>query len=263
MNTLLDSVLSTYLQSYRGLIEAEPLEGGSVLISFPFHYSADHRIEVAVTRVSDDQYIVSDMARTIEELRNAGHEVQASTVSRLEELAKSYGLTFKENYMILESRRDELGLSIQKFVEAAKTVGDVYLTYRPKFLAKEEDLVREVKDVLGRRSLPYRERDKVRGRIEKHSVDFLIPPNGRPGIAIAILSGSNAHLTAEAWGFKAGDIRQANPKLKVGLVYDVISTKWSSESTKILEQSADLAVPGNALSRLDEGLVREGIAERK
>jgi len=80
-------------------------------------------------------------------------------------------------------------------------------------------------------------------------------------MAVSILSGANSHLVAEAWGFKAEDIKQFNPDLKVGLIYDVVLSKWSEDSKKILETKADLAIAGNALSVFDEQLLQRGIAK--
>ena len=261
MDTFVESVLSNYLESYRGLIEAEPLDEGSVLLSFPFHYSGNHRIEVAVTRIADDAFLISDMAKTIEELQSAGYEIGPNTKKRIEGVAKTSGLALRESHLILESGQKNLGENIQRFVEAAKTIADVYLVYRGRTAGKEADLVKEVKHVLNRRKVIYKEGQRIRGIIEMHSVDFLIPSNGRLGMAVSILSGTNSHLIAEAWGFKAEDIKNSDPKLKVGLIYDVVLSKWSDDSKNILEAKADLAIPGNALSLFDEQLLRQGIAK--
>src|SRR5260370_32622606 len=102
MDTLMQSVLSKYIESYRGLIETEALEEGSVLLSFPLHYSGNHRIEVAVTRVTEDTFLISDMAKTIDELENAGLGVGYNRQKRIEEVAKSFGLDLRESHLILE-----------------------------------------------------------------------------------------------------------------------------------------------------------------
>jgi hypothetical protein len=260
MDTATNSVLSSYLKSYRGLIETEDAGSGTVVLSFPFHYSGNHRIEVSVAHVSRDLFVISDMARTLQELHDAGHAVSGETLTKLEAVAGAYGVTVRESHMLLESSSAELGSKIHRFVEAAKTVGDAYLAFRSGTARKEDKVAQEIRYVLKRRRLAYKERHKIAGKLEKHSVNFLVPPNGNRGLAIAILAGSAPHITAEAWGFKSMDIRNANPRLLVGLVYDVTNVKWSAESKKILEQSADLAIPSDAIFQLENQLVEQGIA---
>src|SRR5260370_17540907 len=148
-------------------------------------------------------------------------------------------MELRESNLILESKEKKLGENIKRFVETAKTIADVYLVYGGRGTSKEADLVKEVKHVLNRRKVMYKEGDRVQGLIETHSVNFLIPPNKRPGMAVSILSGGNSHLIAEAWGFKAEDIKNSNPKLRVGLIYDVVLSRWSDDSKKILEAKAD------------------------
>ncbi|MGH9451946.1 MAG: DUF1828 domain-containing protein [Terriglobia bacterium] len=260
MSEVIDPVLSRYLDAYRSLIEVENVQQDSVTISFPFHYSGNHRIEVTVTKLDEDSYVISDMARTVGELRSFGYRPGNRLHEQIEKLSKLSGLRIDQDYLLLDSKSADLGHNIQNFLEATKTVADVYLVHRERAALQETDLLREVKHILNRRRVIYKEGDKISGKIEAHSVDLFVPPNGRPGMAIALLSGSNSHLTAEAWGFKSEDIKSANPRLKVGLVYDVVSSKWSDDSKRILESKADLAIPGNAMSRFEDQLVRQGVA---
>ncbi|OFW07474.1 MAG: hypothetical protein A3G20_03535 [Acidobacteria bacterium RIFCSPLOWO2_12_FULL_59_11] len=254
MADLTDLVLGKYLDTYKGLIAAEEIENNSVTVSFPFHYSGHHRIELTITAVGE-HFIISDMARTVGELRDFGVRVETKTRRRLEEISKISGLKIVQDHLLLESSAEELGKNVQRLLEVAKTIGDVYLVHRAK-APMERDLVREVREILNKRRLIYKEKEKVNGHLEMHSVNFLIPANGKTGLAIAVLPGHNSHLVAEAWGFKCDDIRAVpvNSGLKIGLVYDTATETWAAESRRILEEKADIVVPGDSLPAFEERL---------
>ena len=130
-------------------------------------------------------------------------------------------------------------------------------THRGLFVCKVQEVlehIKEVRDILNKKRLVYKEREKVAGHLETHSVNFLVPANRRAGLAIAVLPGHNSHLIAEAWGFKCDDIRGVNSNLKIGLVYDVSGETWGVESRHILEKKADLAVASDSLPTFEERL---------
>ncbi len=256
-----DSIVSEYLDSYKGLIETAPVDDKSVTISFPFHYSAEHRIELTVTQIEKDRFVISDMARTMSELRDAGYSMGKSTKHRIEEIASQSGINFVHNHLVFECRKQQLGEGIQLFLETAKTVADVYLVHGRPRTSPESDLIAKVRRILTEKKLLFRENDKVQGELESHSVHFYAPPNGLPGLAIAILSGHNSHLVAEAWGFKCDDIKKKNPKTRIGLVYDVVSGQWTDESTRIITEKSDIVATGDSLSAFDAKLSQLGLVK--
>jgi hypothetical protein len=258
-NRWFDSIVSDYLDSYKGLIETAPVDDRSVTISFPFHYSADHRIEVTVTQIEKERFVISDMARTLAELRDAGYSLAVSTKKRIEEIAGRSGLRVVQNHFVLECTKKDLGEGLQRFLEAAKTIADVYLVHGRPRPSPENELTKKVRKILTGRKLLFREDDRIPGVLESHSVNFYVPPNGLPGLAVAILPAHNTHLLAEAWGFKSEDIKKANPRTKVGLIYDVAGGQWSDESKRIIIEKSDVAVPGDSLSAFDSRLPELGV----
>lgn len=253
MADLADLVVGKYLDTYKGLIASEPIDNNSVTVSFPFHYSGHHRIELTITAITGERFLISDMARTIGELRDFGVRVGATIRKRLEDISKISGLKLVQDHLLLESSADELGKNVQCLLEATKTIGDVYLVHRAK-VEMEKDLVKEVREILNKKMLIYKEKDRVNGQLEMHTVNFLIPANGKTSLAIAVLPGHNSHLVAEAWGFKCDDIKAVNSTLKIGLVYDTATESWAAESKNILENKADIAIPGDSLSALEDRL---------
>lgn len=259
MERMIDSVLETYLQAYRSLIAVEPADENSVTLSFPFHLAANHRVELTVTDLGNGKCVISDAARTLGELEDAGYRTKRIRDS-LEAISKLNGLTMARDYLLLESSYSDLGVSIQRFLETSKTIGDIYFVHRQR-APSETRLVAELKAVLDSRRLAYLEREKIRGEIEDHPFDLIIPPNKHAGMAATVLVAQNTHAMAEIWGFKCDDIRREkdNAAVKLVLIYDVRSGMWSETSKKILESRADVVLPGDSLTDLPQQLERHGI----
>lgn len=252
MNPSIDAVLDTYLQAYRDLIATERSDD-SVTLSFPFHLGAGHRIELTVTDLGNDKCVISDAARTLGEVQAVGYKLTNTAKERIARVAGLSDLRIVNQYLVLECHHAELGASIQKFLEASKTIGDVYLVHKQKE-KQNKDLVMQVRRVLDSKRLLYRLREKIKGRIENHPFDIVAPSNGRPGLAVSIVSGQNTHNLAQIWYYKCDDVRNgewyATARSKLALVYDVRHQDWSDASISILESTADIAVPSDSLSDL-------------
>jgi hypothetical protein len=110
--------------------------------------------------------------------------------------------------------------------------------------------------VFTERNYSYQEKQKLIGRIESHTVDFYIAPNGSRGLALAVLP-NPTQIVAEAWGFKSQDIKRANRNLSVSIVYD--SSRAKDVSKAILDKMADVPVPSNAVEELGNILKKAGI----
>ena len=81
-NDLENIALDRFFDFYRNDIESEVIDTNNVVISFPVHFSGFHRIEVTVTRVSEDQYVISDGSKVLDELRSAGYLINAKLLKR-------------------------------------------------------------------------------------------------------------------------------------------------------------------------------------
>jgi hypothetical protein len=263
MNSVIDSVLDEYLKTYRDLIAVERLDH-SIVLSFPLHLAARHRIEVTVTDWGKGRCLLSDSARTLGEIEAAGYSLTPSTMDRLEELAGASGVRIVDMHLVLESAYNNLGSSIQKFLETSKTIGDVYLVHRHR-AEEREDLVSQVRTVLNSENIVYRPKQRVQGRQEGHSIDLLVAPNGRPGLALIVLGGQNTHALAQVWYCKCDDIKLAdeNRNLKIALVYDVRHEAWTAASKGYLEAKADVVLPGDLLGELPERLKAEGVIKAR
>jgi hypothetical protein len=204
-------------------------------------------------RVPKGRCIISDAARTLGEVSAAGYSITSKMQERLEAVAGMAGLRIVEGHLVLECGREELGPPIQKFLEISKTIGDVYLVHRQKEQPNKE-LIAAVRNVFDSMGLHYLLDRRVQGQIEAHPFDILVPPNGRPAIAVSVLTGQNTHSLAQIWGFKCEDVRRGDwykkSRGKLALIYEVKNHVWSDASRAILETRSDLAIPSDDLQSL-------------
>ena len=259
--SLRDEVLKGYIEAQRGLVEIEQVDETNVVLSLPLHFSANTRVEITVTKITENYFAISDMAQTIGELKDAGLAVGPKLMEKLSGLVKAAGMEFAGNHLVKKCSFAELGESIQVFADAAKTIGDAYLTYKIRRPKEEEDeLVTRVRNVFAQRKIIFNEKQEIHGEIENHIVDFYVAPNGTKGLALAVLP-NPSQLVAEAWGFKTQDIKHVNSNLAVSVVYD--SSKAKEVSKAILDKMADVPVPSNVIGDLGSILERAGITTQK
>lgn len=247
---LLQEVLDKYLAVHQEMIATEQIDDDNVIVSFPLHFVGRHRVEVAVTRSANNFYVLSDMGRTIGELKQAGYTVSPALLSRMVEIAKPAEVRVVNENLIMECRPNDTGVALHVFSEIAKTIGDAYLAFSARS-QPEKRLMQAVGNALNESHLAYKSDHKIAGKIEAHTVDFYIPPNGHLGLALGVLGGYNTHTTAQVWHFKCQDIR-FNPRMRVGIVYDTEESNWSFKSEKILNDMADFAIPSYDLPNLSE-----------
>jgi hypothetical protein len=252
--TLKNRAIQSFLDFYREDLEAEVLDDRNVILSFPVHFSGFHRVEVTVTSLEGDRYILSDGAKTLEELKSAGYELTSKLKKRVELISRAASLRVVNGYLVAESEGHSLGSSIQSFVEAAKTIGDAYLVQRAA-APKETHLYDLVSDLLNEQRVPYQLKHPLRGKVENHTIDFYFPPNGVPGLALTVM-GNPSRMAAEAWAFKSWDIKQENERTKVGIVFD---SEAGESSRTVLRASADLSVPSDEIQGLKGELRSIGI----
>lgn len=255
---LKEFALEKFFAFYREDLEAEQLDDENVVISFPIHFSGFHRVEVTVTRTSSDRFVISDGAKTIEELKNSGYEVGTKLRRRIEQLSRAAEVRVVNGFLVTETDAGGLGASIQRFVEAAKTIGDAYLVQRTHS-RRDTTLLDMVSAFLVEQSVTYQMRQNLRGRVENHTVDFYFPPNGVPGLALSVM-GNPTRMAAEAWAFKSSDIKETNERTKVGVVFDAQSA--SDGSKAILKQTADVSVPSDEIAGLRGELRSLGLMQR-
>lgn len=255
--SLRDEIFKDYLDAQAGLTEIEQIDENNVALSLPLHFSANTRVELSITRISENYFVISDMAQTLGELKDAGYSLGGRLKERIGNLAIVAGLKFSGNHLVRECSAKELGAAIHQFADVAKTIGDAYLTYgsrRPK--EEEDELVGRVRRIFSEKRYEYKEKQEVLGEIETHTVDFYIPPNGTRGLALAVLP-NPTQIIAEAWGFKTQDIRHGNKNVAVSVVYD--SSRAKEVSKSILQKMADVPVPSNEVDSLSDLLEKAGI----
>jgi hypothetical protein len=254
-NDLRSIALDKFFDFYKSDIEVEVIGPTNLMMSFPVHYSGFHRIEVTITQSGPTEFIISDGAKTLSELRMAGYAITGRLRRRLETISRAAKIQVVNDYLIAESDLTHLGSAIQRFVEAAKTIGDAYLVQRVN-LPRETDLMDRVSTFLAEQQVPFQRRHSLAGQYEKHVVDFYFPPNGVPGLALSVLNNPTRTI-AEAWAFRATDIKKTNERTQVGVVYDDVDVKDNSRS--LLQGVLDVSIPSSDIAVLKQSLRTIGI----
>jgi hypothetical protein len=257
-NDLRNIVVSKFFDFYKSDLESEYIDSSNVVLSFPVHFSGFHRIEITITQLDPNRFIISDGAKTLEELRNAGYALNTKLKKRLELISRSASIRVVNDHLVAESNADLLGSSIQRFLEAAKTIGDAYLVQRAS-PSRDSNLMNRVSEFLATQQVLYQPKHSIRGKIENHTIDFYFPPNGVPGLALSVMNNPTRQV-AEAWAFKSSDIQRVDERIKVGVVYEDEDAGDSSKS--ILNGIADVSVPGSDIAALRQGLLTIGILKR-
>jgi hypothetical protein len=255
--SLRDQILKDYLDAQRGLTEVEQVDENNVILSLPLHFSANTRVELAVTRITDSYFAISDMAHTLGELKDAGYGIAGKLKEKIRGIAKAGKIEFAGNHLVRKCSSVELGDAIHEFADVAKTIGDAYLTYGARKLPEEEDeLIARVRSIFSKRKYVFKEKQEINGDIEMHTIDFYISPNGNKGLALAVLP-NPIKIVAEAWGFKSRDIKNANKNVAIGIVYD--SARAKEDSKAIFQSTVDIPVPSNAIEDLANRLDKAGV----
>lgn len=252
--TIASDVLAKYLEAQEELIEIEAVDDRSAIISLPLHFYAHTRVELSVTLVAENLFVISDMAQTIGELKDAGYQVKNTVRERILGMVKIFQLELNGNTLLRQCTASELGVAIQEFADAAKTIGDAYLAYpsRQRITKVEDELKERVRRTLDTKRLSYKEKEIVPGEVEEHRMDFFVHPNGANGLAVAVL-GDPDRVHAEAWGFKTLDIkRKSRGRVIVGIVYN--DQKTIEISRRIIDRMADLSIPSSAFELFSEQL---------
>jgi hypothetical protein len=92
--------IDKFFEFYSSDLVSESVDENNVVISFPVHFSGFHRVEITVTRVNPSLFIISDGARTIEELKSSGYPINSRLKKRLETVSRLARIRVVNNYLI-------------------------------------------------------------------------------------------------------------------------------------------------------------------
>ena len=79
-------------QGSKKLIEFADLDKSNCRVYLPLHFSAHARVELAVTQLSRDQYLLTDQGLTVTELKNASHAVGSRVLERMREIIRIWNV---------------------------------------------------------------------------------------------------------------------------------------------------------------------------
>jgi Domain of unknown function DUF1828 len=258
--SLSTEVLDAYINAQKELIEFEEIDQSNCVMSLPLHYSAHTRVELVVSKIANNQFLLTDQGQTLSELKDAGHPIGSRLLERVREIIRIWRVNLDGVSLVRMCKHKDLGIALHEIAEAAKTIGDAYLLPHDKEPDPrvEESIKDRVRKTFQKEHYFYREQQSVPGKIENagHRVDFYIPPNGSNGLALEVLVNPNK-LQAEAWGFRARDMKDADQRLLVGFVYDQVAKDLSRT---ILGSIGDIALSSSELMFFTEQLKKYQIS---
>lgn len=222
-------------------------------LSVPIQTTGGHRIELAVSELNPTNLLISDLGRTLAELISIGVDPFANSgrTERLEALEREFGLTRNASEFQIVTPVDELGSALIRFTTGLKTISDLAYLHRVSSGASYR-INLAIRALLERERIPFSEGNeaRVRGVLEvQHPLDFRGRVKDRP-FGLAVLGGTGTKRLAEVWGFRFKDIHDADQRLRRIAVYDDEEQNWSKASIRILEGTADLALPSSRVEAL-------------
>jgi hypothetical protein len=252
MSSNCDALIETFVTSFGAQARTARL-GDWCRLSLPIHTTGGHRIELAVNEISATKVLVSDLGKTLSELVSIGVDPFANQkrAERFEALEREFGVTRQESelQMLVDAR--DLGASLIRFATALKTISDMAYLHRVSTGAVYR-INLAIRTMLEREKIPFSEGERaiVRGVLEPQiQLDFLGRAEERP-FGLAVIGGAGTKRLAEVWGFRFEDMRKADQVIRRIAVYDDEEQRWSKASVRILEGTADLALPSSRVDTL-------------
>ncbi len=151
--------------------------------------------------VSDDGYIISDLATSGMEFSSAKRKMV------LETALNGFGVKIKDQELIVEASKDNIGRKIHSLVQAMISVNDMFVLAKPKV---ESFFLEDVSSFLLESSVRFSPRVKLAGKSGyDHSIDFLIPASpDKPERLVQAINSPNKN-TIGSYLFTLDDTRSA------------------------------------------------------
>src|ERR1051325_662083 len=110
-----EEIIAKYLKSQHNLLRFENVGQDSCLLSLPLNFTAHTRVELAVTRLSSDQYILTDQGQTLGELHDAGYAINAKLLERLKQIIKVWQVELAGVTLTRTTKEKDLGNALHDF----------------------------------------------------------------------------------------------------------------------------------------------------
>jgi hypothetical protein len=252
MSNNCDALIATFMTSFGAQARAARF-GDWCRLSLPIETTGGHRLELAINEISATKVLVSDLGKTLSELVSIGVDPFANSgrMDRLAAMEREFGVTRQESELQMLVDKQELGVGLIRFATALKTISDMAYLHRVSTGAIYR-INLAIRTILERANIPFTEGERaiVRGVLESQiAMDFIGRIDEHP-FGVAVIGGASTKRLAEVWGFRFEDVRKADQSIRRIAVYDDEEQRWSKASIRILEGTADLALPSSRVDAL-------------
>lgn len=245
-NTLIqpDSIRGTLQEFWNGALEIASTRAG-VALALPLCYPDGWQVLVDIETLTPQALRLTDSGRTLHWLAGNGQNIGTPAFKAcLDERMQTFGLhredsgweLFRELPMPLQ------GADLHLFGEALVSIAHLHYLHEPAI--KTQNVATEtVEKVFRERKIEALQNHRLNGRVEQRiAVDYFV--EAPHPVALQVL-GRRGAVTSymEQWGFRWRDLRDANPRLLPGMIYDPAVQEIDSTATAIGESVCELFCP--------------------
>lgn len=228
----LGSGFGTYAHSERG---------GCVIVT-PFVRPDGEAIEIALTQLSENRIVLSDMGDTLGYLFVNGLTLSRSLTDTVRRLTRRFNITLQHQELLIEPLESrQLGDSLHSLIQGVLQISDLIHKRRPANRLRFDD---EVEKVIISKGAVYDSDYEVQGRREKYRVRFHINA-GRHLLVqpLSAASESGAYQWAERWAWRFTEISRQDPSWRFITPLDDRGERrqfWTSRVLTPLTDSAEV-----------------------
>lgn len=246
------SAVQAFLQEQ---VAAESTRRG-VVLALPLMYPDGFQVQVHLEPVAKSSALITDRGRTLAKLHENGLNLEAKqTLAFLEERKQMFEL----NQMGFELQKEIplplQGIDVQLFAESLVSISHLIFRYEP---ATSEESVADLtlKQIFKERQLEPTVNALIDGEIEKGiRVNYFLP--ARHPLACKVVKRRGPMLGyMEQWGWRWTDVKQHNPHLLRGMIYDPDKQDWDKTTLEIGNSVCDIFCPYFDTQQIHDALDR-------
>ena len=239
-----DSIRRTLQAFWNGALELVPTRAGFA-VAFPLCFPDGWQVVVDIEPLTPQALRLTDSGRTLHWLAGSGQNIDTQAFkARLNERMQTFELQREENgwELFRELPLPLQGVDLHLFGEALVSIAHLHYLHEPAL--KTQNVATEtVERVFRERKIEAHQNHRLRGRVEERiTVDYFV--EAHHPVALQVL-GRRGAVTSymEQWGFRWRDLREANPALLPGMIYDPAVQEIDSTATAIGESVCELFCP--------------------
>lgn len=214
-----------------------------VAMALPLMYPDGFQVQIHLEPLTTGTALITDLGRTLARLREEGLNLDAAqTLALFEERKKAFELSQVGFELQKEIALPLQGIDVQLFGESLVSIAHLIYRYEPA-TSEESAADRTLKQIFKERNLEPAMNAAIEGRIEKSiRVNYLVP--GPHPLACKVVKRRGPMLNyMEQWGWRWMDVKQQNPQLLRGMIYDPDKQQWDDTTINIGKSVCDLFCP--------------------